>query len=321
MTDALIHALVIDASGVPRALDAEAVSRWQPEQGVLWVHFDANAPFTLDWLKGKAGLPELVPEALVATETRPRSTAFGDGLLIVMRGVNLNPGADPEDMVSLRLWVDEHRIISTRRRQLLSIGDAVNSLEQRPASGTPDILLRIIERLVDRVNNVVDQLEDQAADLENSVLTEPTQVMRARLSELRREAIAMRRYLSPQREALGRLYSERQSWFQEPDRLRVRELHDRMVRLVEDIDTVRERTTVVHEELVSQLSDQLNKRMYLLSITAALFLPLGFLTGLLGINVGGIPGAENPYAFWIFAGMLAALLSAQILYFVRNRWF
>lgn len=61
--------------------------------------------------------------------------------------------------------------------------------------------------------------------------------------------------------------------------------------------------------------------MYILSVIAAIFLPLGFLTGLLGINVGGIPGADNPYAFWIFIAMLTTLTTGQIALFKALKWF
>jgi zinc transporter len=321
MTDALIHAFIIDPAGAVRTVDFAGVAGWQSQQGKLWVHLDANFPESLTWLRKEAALPRLIPEALVTQETRPRSTMVEDGLLLVLRGVNLNPGADPEDMVSIRMWVEEHRVITTRRRRLLSVQDAVESLQDRPPSGTADLVLRIVEGLVGRINQAIDSLEDRVAGLEDGMLANPVQAMRAELAELRREGIALRRYLAPQREALGRLYSETPAWFQDLDRMRLREMYDRMVRLVEDLDAVRERATVIQEELVGRLSDQLNQRIYLLSITAALFLPLGFLTGLLGINVGGIPGAENPAAFWVFCGLLALLLTGQIAFFVRSKWF
>jgi len=321
MSGSLLHAFIIEPSGLVRSVDQDGVVGWQPEQGLLWVHMDANATETQVWLKQSAALPRLVPEALVAEETRPRSTIVGDGLLLVLRGINLNPGADTEDMVSVRMWIEGTRVISTRRRRLQSVQDAVDSLSERPPSGTADLVLRIVDGLVGRINNAINDLEDRVADLEEGMLTNPVQAMRAQLAELRREGIALRRYLAPQREALGRLYSESPAWFHDLDRMRLREMYDRMVRLVEDLDAVRERATVIQEELVGRLSDQLNQRMYLLSITAALFLPLGFLTGLLGINVGGIPGADNPAAFWIFCGLLAVLLTSQILFFVRSRWF
>jgi zinc transporter len=86
------------------------------------------------------------------------------------------------------------------------------------------------------------------------------------------------------------------------------------------MDAVRERATVTQDELASRLSDQLNRRMYVLSIVAAIFLPLGFLTGLLGINVAGIPGAEYPKAFMVFTVGLFALVLFLVWLFRWKHW-
>ena len=304
----------------PQALDE--LARWlAPGDGCFWAHLDALNDDSRSWLEQHGNLPPLMAEALLADETRPRSAVSPQGLLLVLRGVNLNPGADAEDMVSIRMWVEPGRLLSTRRRRLLSVEDTVQTLEHQPISGTPELVIRICSRLVNRINDVIDELEIRMAELEEDVLSEPAPVMRSRLAELRREIIALRRYLSPQRDALQRLQTELPDFFSELDRQHMRELNDRMLRIVEDLDAVRERAQVVQEELVSMLSDQLNKRMYLLSIVAALFLPLGFLTGLLGINVGGIPGADSPWGFWVFTAILVSLLSLQVWFFIRQKWF
>ena len=94
-----------------------------------------------------------------------------------------------------------------------------------------------------------------------------------------------------------------------------------MTRYVEDLDAIRERSQIVKDELANILADKLNKNMYVLSVIAAIFLPLGFLTGLLGINLGGMPGAENPDAFWVFSGLLVAVVSLQIWIFKKLDWF
>ena len=319
--DALIHAILVEPGGAVRHLDWDGLRAWRPEQGLLWAHFQIDAPETRRWLEREAGLPRHVPTALTVIESRPRASVIGEGILLVLRGVNLNPGADPEDMVAIRLWVEQSRIISTRRRRLLSVVDTVNSIEEQAPASTGDLVLRLADRLTDRINDVINEIEERVDDLEDGLLTEPSEVMRGRLSGLRRDAIGLRRYLAPQREALGRLLSEPLAGHDDFDKPRLREIHDRVVRLVEDLDTVRERASVIHEELVSRLSDQLNKRMYVLSIVAALFLPLSFLTGLLGINVGGIPGAESPYGFLGFSAILVTLLCLQVWFFVRQRWF
>jgi zinc transporter len=144
--------------------------------------------------------------------------------------------------------------------------------------------------------------------------------LRFELASLRRQAITLRRYLSPQREALGRLVSEKVEWIDDAHRMRIREITDRLIRDMEDLDAVRERAAVSQEELLSRLSEQLNQRMYVLSIVAAIFLPLGFLTGLLGINVGGMPGSDNPQAFWIFSALLLIAVVMQLLVFRWKKW-
>ena len=77
---------------------------------------------------------------------------------------------------------------------------------------------------------------------------------------------------------------------------------------------------LAHEEVLSQLSAQMNERMYVMSIVAALFLPLGFFTGLLGINVGGIPGVNNEAAFWIVSGLCGAILLILTAIFRKRGW-
>lgn len=93
-----------------------------------------------------------------------------------------------------------------------------------------------------------------------------------------------------------------------------------MMRYIEDLDSSRERASVAQEELMSRLSENMEKRMYVLSIVSTVFLPLSFLTGLLGINVGGIPGAENKSAFLIFCLILSGIGAIQFWIFKIKKW-
>ena len=92
------------------------------------------------------------------------------------------------------------------------------------------------------------------------------------------------------------------------------------MRHIEELDTIRDKVALIQEELANRLSEQLNKKMYILSIISAIFLPLSFLTGLLGINIGGIPGAENENAFYIFSLILVFIISVQLTIFKKKRW-
>lgn len=321
ISNGLAHAYLLDGKGGAKALSWSEVTNWNASMGKLWLHFFYSDKHVQTWMQQQSGLEPLITEALLLEETRPRVAAIDDGLLIALRGVNLNPGANPEDMVSIRMWIDENWIISTHQRALLSTNDVIAQLHRgKGAKNCAEILVNLCDSLIWRMSDTVTLLEDTMADLEDSTLTENRSALRFELSSLRRQTITLRRYLSPQREAINRLLIENVSWFDDDNRMKMREVSDRLIRHLEDIDAVRERAAVTHEELLSRASEQLNERMYVLSILSAIFLPLGFFTGLLGINVGGIPGADNPQAFGIFIGILVVIVGFQVWLFKRKNW-
>ena len=317
----LLHACLLDGRGGATMLEWGQARAWKPEDGYLWLHFDFTVPAVADWLRGEGGLDEVSVEALITDETRPRVVTTHDALLLILRGVNLNPGQDPEDMVSVRAFFTRDRVISLRRRRIMAVEDLRQALisGDGPEDGG-DFLVEFADLLTSRMGGVLDDIDDDADALEDEVLTAESHELRARIGAVRRQAIALRRYLAPQRDVMSRLQMEKASWLDDLHRVRLRELADRVTRHVEDLDSVRDRAAVTQDELNTRLSDQMNKTMYLLSIVAAVFLPLGLLTGLLGINVGGIPGADTPFAFAIVCGLMVLLAIGEIWFFRSRKW-
>jgi len=307
--------------GAGQHIDWEQVKRWNPAQGILWLHLDYADERVKKWLFEESGIDAVSCAALLAEETRPRIVSSSNSFLLILRGVNCNPGADPEDMVSIRMWFDEHRIISMRHRRVMAIEDINKSIEigKGPDSAN-DFLVMVANKLVDRMGDVISEIDDSVDELEDLVLTEESYELRPKLANLRRQTISMRRYISPQRDVLARLQNERISWLSDFDRVRIREIAERTAKFVDDLDSARDRAAITQEELNGRLSEQMNKTMYILSIVAAIFLPLGLITGLLGINVGGIPGAENKFAFAFVSIFLVVFAFFQYLIFKRKRW-
>jgi len=291
------------------------------ENGFQWIHLDRSAQESQTWLREKSGLGDLELDALLAEETRPRATPMGNGLLVILRGVNLSPGADPEDMVSVRMWVDSDRVITLRRQRLLALTDVREQIDAGNApTSSGDFVAAVAERLVERMGGVLNDLDENLDAIEEGLETASATTSRSKLLALRRQAITLRRHLSPQREALTRLSLERMAWLGDRERQHLRETLDRTTRYIEDLESARERAAVTQEELANRLAEQMNRRMYALSIIAGIFLPLSFATGLLGINVGGIPGAETSWAFAAFCGILSLIAVGEILLFRRLKW-
>ncbi len=318
----IIHALSIVGDGSGEELSGDDISRLIKDKALAWVHLDGTNPASRAWLQQEVDyLDHLILDALFAQETRPRITEYEDGVLMILRGVNLNENAQPEDMISIRLWVDKSRIISVRLRPL----KAVKDIQERLLSGTGpknagEFLAALTGRLFERMESVFSELDEKLDDIEEKILDEPRARDRQIVTEIRKQAIIFRRYIAPQKDVLSYLRSSEVSWLDKHNRRHLQETYDRVVRYVEDLDAIRERGQIIKDELATVIADKMNKNMYVLSVIAAIFLPLGFLTGLLGINVGGIPGADNGDAFMIFCGILSVIVVLQIILFRTFKW-
>jgi zinc transporter len=157
-------------------------------------------------------------------------------------------------------------------------------------------------------------------DCEDQVVEGTNPELRTQLAQLRRRVIGFRRHLAPQREVMAWLQARPGDWRGTGRESDVRETANHLIRFVEELDAIRERAGVMQEELAGKLAERTSKIMYLLTILSGVFLPLGFLTGLLGVNVGGIPGSQHPWGFAMVCGILVGIVLMQVLVFRRLKW-
>ncbi|RXJ78189.1 zinc transporter ZntB [Arcobacter sp. F155] len=317
----LSHAVLLDKNGGAKSLSYDEIQNYTKSMGLLWVHFDYSSKEAIDWITNRSGIDEVAVDALLTSETRPRTTILDNSILLALRGVNLNANSDPEDMISIRLYISKDLIVSTKKRDLLSVKDILNSFEKnRGPQNSSEFLIELTDRLTSRMEGTIDSLHDRASEIEEMIIESSNLFVRTEISKIRREAISLRRYLSPQKEAMHRLYSDKVSWLSEHDKVQLREITDQLIRYVEELDSINDKVTLIQEEILSKISEQMNQRMYVLSIISAIFLPLGFLTGLFGINVGGLPGTENKDAFMFFTIALSAMGVGLFYLLKRSKW-
>lgn len=303
----------LTGDAIPETLRAESLG---------WAHLDAAHAGTRDWVAKRLNyLDDTVIEALTQPETRPRATPIGEGLLMNFRALNMNPNRDREDMVSIRIWADRQRVITLSRQRVRTLEQIARETEQGNGPATAgEFIARLLDGLTDRLEPFVAELDAEVDAMEPMVIQEPDQGMRRRVVELRLSVVELRRHMPPQREAMIKLAHSESPLLGEHDLREIQEACDRQTRMTENIDELRDNLNVLRDELAGALDERLNRHMYMLSILSAVFLPLTFFTGLFGINVGGIPGAAAPHAFWIFSGIMAAIFVAQGVIFRRLRW-
>ena len=239
-----------------------------------------------------------------------------------VRGINVNDGEEPYDMVALRMCVSETRLITVRSQPMNTPREVLAELLSGRSSltGIPLLFAQMTEKLTERMNAVVVELDEKLDEIEENLEGLESVQLRRDLNEVRYAAVGLRRYVGPQREALFRIQTERPPWLDRELEGKFRDAMDKLQRFIEDLDAARERALVIRDEISNRLAEAMNTRMYALSIITGVFLPLGLLTELLGMNVGGMPGTESGWGFWTTCGLLVVVLALELYLFRRLKW-
>ena len=289
--------------------------------GFLWLHLHGWDEEDFALLRRQDHIPDVAASALIATETRPRCEAIDDGAIVNLRGPGDLDPSDSDRLVSIRLWVHQNRVTSVSRRTMSATEAVMAKMEAGNIRDAGDLVAayakRISAELDPRVADLGDCLDDIESKIEESKTLFPH---RRTITRVRSEAIGFRRFVAPDRDALLTLAALDFDWLSQEDRLHIREAADKFARMAEELEAVRERAGLLHEQLTDLRAEQLDQRGLEIAVVAFIFLPLTFITGLLGMNVKGIPYAEEPWAFWgvvAFCVLVGAMVS---LYFLWRHW-
>jgi zinc transporter len=275
-----------------------------------------------EWLEEEAKLQSTVIEALLAEDTRPRIVIQDDGVMIILRAMNLHRGESPEEMISLRMWIDDHRVITTRLRDIKAIEDIRQLIAKGKLPKKPEEFLKsITSRVFARMEPILEELEDDISKAEEQIVYSADVDLRKSMFTIRKRLAIFRRYMTPQRAVLQKLYEQPISCLCAEIQQHLGEELDRVTRYVEELEELANRTQILNEELRNAHAERLNSLTYVFSAVAVIFQPLGFLTGLLGINIGGLPAENHPYAFWIFTALCVLLAGLLVFAFKKLKLF
>ena len=319
----LISAWVFDGKGNGRRTTWDEVRTAEIAEGeFVWLHFRRLDAAREEWLRTHSGIDPAASESLLEAEARPRCAVFADGALLSLRGVNLYRNALPEDVITIHLWVDKNRILSVQHEPLSAVEDYEDALARGRCPRTQgEFVAELAMRLVDRLDAVVNALIDDADELEDAVeLTSQPSDMLPKLAVLRRVAIKLRRHIAPQREALNHFSLEDDAWLGPKDRNRLRDAADRVTRFTEELDSVRERAAVIRDQMIDRRAEQMNQSMLVLAVVTVVFAPLTLVSGMFGMNVGGIPGSQDGEGFWVVSVGLLLMGLVMMWAFRRLRW-
>lgn len=311
--------LIFDGKGGMTRHEPGDPSPKVPPTGFKLIVGNSRGPEFKLWLKGELG--EFNSGLIAAPTSRSRCTVMDDRALVVLRVVR--PGAAPHDVGRqfLTVWIEKQRVIIASELNILDFLGLAKWEQAEYAPLSPaDLIARLALRATDRLEPLIEMLGDRLDEVEETLITQRTEKAQDNLEQLRRTLIGFRRLVWPQRDALSTLEIEDLSFFSDRDRLRLRDAALRTARIGDELQALSERAVLVHEEIIDDRAEQMNRAMLLLAAVTVTFSPLTLLTGLLGMNVSGIPFADHPAAFWVVCGVVVALGLGALWLMHRRRW-
>lgn len=287
----------------------------------VWVHLTGPAEEARRWLGNTAGVPDYTLDALTAIETRPRCERVGDGAFLNLRGRSSDDLDSSDMLASVRIWATTGRVVSVARKHLIALGQVRSEVENGEVRDPGDLITAFATAITEDLDPVVADLGDWLDDSEQQIDTARVFELRRGVTRVRSEAINYRRFLNPQRIALERLAALPGEWLGDDDRAHLGAAADRAARMAEEVEAIRERASLVHEALTDLRAEQIDTRSLIISIAAMVFLPLTFLTGLYGMNVKGLPFADEPWAFDAIAAACLIIALGTVAWFLQRHWF
>ena len=333
------NAETIDSADGLSAADARALSL---RPGVTWVNVDGVADVETVSAFGTAfGLHPLLVEDLVHSHQRPKLEVYhgseGPLVFVVARMISataLDPAlaycdGDPEtlghtlEQVSFVLgpgWVLSFQETTT--------GDVFDAVRERLLTGSGRVrqagadylLYALLDLVVDHVFETLERIGDATETLEDRALADPDPEVHAAISGLRREAVLLRRAVWPLREVLAGLQREDTPYVEDSTQPYLRDAYDHLVQAVEMLESVREVLGSVSDLYLSALGMRQNEVMKVLTVVGTIFLPLGFLTGLYGMNFDVMPELHWRYGYPALLSVMALVTAGTLVYFRRRGW-
>jgi zinc transporter len=279
--------------------------RDEDSSAFIWLHFDLAKTSTVKWMQSNLNLPETFYAALSDGSRSTRIEDAADQLIAVLNDVAFEFSFEPSEIATLWVCVNQHIIISARTEPLRSIDQlrvAVKAGERFNSSMA--LLIHLMHDQGDVLVQIVRDATSQVDSIEDNLLTGRLKTKRTDLGKLRRVLVRLQRLLAFEPAALFRFLHQPPQWIVAHDLDELRQSTEEFSLAIRDLAALQERIKLLQEEMSAQVQEQTNRSLFTLTIVTVLALPINIIAGLFGMNVGGIPLAENPHGFLKIIGLV-----------------
>ena len=280
-------------------------------QGDAWIDIEVEDDEGRRWLASQSGLDDEVIRRLLEPAPTSYWRRFGQGLHLHGRAALPAGDSSTIPIVDFGIWLEPGRIITVRHGRMPALEKAAEACSKGAGpSSSWELILFVLSEGLSRLERNLHDLTATIDQLEDEVLAGGGDSPVQRVAELQKHLVYARRFRLPLSNMVSFISSQSGPAIDGALRDELEGMVNVFGQHQELLDLSIDRASALQGQIRDQLADSMNTATYRFTWVATVFLPLGFLTGLLGINVAGIPGDHDPLAFWLVCGVLCVVAAA-----------
>jgi magnesium transporter len=289
----------------------------------FWVDLDNVDVPTLESIGRRFGFHDLAIEDCHHNVQRPKIDEYPGYLFFSFHAVD-ETGEGDVKLREMDGFLAKNFIVTVHEEPSPEVVSLTERCDRNPRlieKGVDNIFYELLDRMVDTHFPILDRIEERLGEAEERVFHTRNAGVLEDLFHVRKEILALRRIVGPQREILNVLSNREWAVISDGVRPYLRDVQDHLIRLTDIIDTYRDLSTSAMEAYRSEVSQRLNQVMKKLAVIGTIGLPLTVTASLWGMNFRQIPLADHPSGFWIVAGALALVAVTLLGIFRKTGWF
>jgi magnesium transporter len=292
---------------------------------ISWINIDGLHDVEVVEKIGKQfGLHPLILEDIVHTGQRPKLEDFGDHIFIVLKMLYYNKEKGELEAEQISLIFGENFVISFQER----VGDMFEPLRERirkgkgrvRKAGADYLAYALLDSIVDNYFVILEQLGEKIEDAEQELATNPTLETLQSIRAFKKEMIFLRKSIWPLREVANSLERGESSLINESTLIYLRDVYDHTIQIIDTVESYRDMLSGMLDVYLSSISNRMNEVMKVLTIFAAIFIPLTFVAGVYGMNFSFMPELGWQWGYFAVLLVMAGIGVSMLVYFRRKRW-
>jgi zinc transporter len=293
------------------AIDAEAASQWLANEDTtkefIWLHFDLANSSCERWMRSRLDLPDSFFDTLHEGSHSTRLEHQEGALFAVINDVMFNFELTPSEIATLYVYTHQKVIVTARMKPLRSVDSLRESVRRGEVFRSPaELLAHLLRDQADLLVHIVRRTSVEVDGIEDRFLSMNTPTSRTDLGASRRTLVRLQRLLAPEPGSVFRLLARPPRWLHSHDIQDLRDATEEFSLVLNDLAGLVERIKLLQEEVATRMDEQSNRTLFTLTLVTVLALPINIVAGFFGMNVGGIPLAENHHGFWLLVFLVAS---------------